>query len=325
MASIRKRGLTYGVSIRRRGQKPAYRTFATRAAAERWARQVEALLDQGAFVDQREAERTTLAEALDRYLTERTPTKKGAAQEAYRIHQWQRDPLARRSLASIRSGDIASWRDRMTAANKAPSTVRNALTVVSQIFVTAASDWGMEGLRNPVRGIRLPSQRPGRDRRLIGDEEARLLAAADQVEPYLRPFILLALETAMRRGELLALRRSDIKGTVAHLRTTKNNRARAVPLSSPALTTIAELPLSIDGRLFPISVIRLAYAWRRACQLAGIDGLRTHDLRHEATSRLFETGRFDLMEVATITGHRSLGMLARYTHLRAQDLAKKLG
>jgi integrase len=64
--------------------------------------------------------------------------------------------------------------------------------------------------------------------------------------------------------------------------------------------------------------------WRRAAKKVGIDNLRFHDLRHEATSRFFEKG-LNVMKVAAITGHKDLRMLQRYTHLRTEDLAKKLG
>jgi integrase len=326
MATIRKRGATYAVAVRRRGHKPLHKTFISKGDAEKWARHLEAQIDRGAFSDIQEAARTLLHEALERYLCERTPAKKGAVQETNRIRAWQRDPLARRSLATIRSMDIAEWRDARMAAGKAPTTIKNMLGILSQVFVTARTEWGYEDLRNPVRGVRMPAQRPGRDRRLEGDEETRLLAAAGQVgEPYLAPLIILALETAMRLGELLALKRSNIKGNVAHLADSKNGKPRAVPLSTRALAVLRELPLALDGRVIALGVDRTEYVWRRACRLAGIEDLHFHDLRHEATSRLFEGGRLELMEVASITGHRTLAMLSRYCHMRASELAKKLG
>ena len=113
----------------------------------------------------------------------------------------------------------------------------------------------------------------------------------------------------MRRGELLALRRGEIRGNVAILRGTKNGKDRAVPLSSRALAVLAELPASIDGRVFPIGEDSLEYYWRKARDLAGCvkpDPLRLHDLRHEATSRLFERG-LQPFEVLSITGHSGAG------------------
>ena len=87
--------------------------------------------------------------------------------------------------------------------------------------------------------------------------------------------------------------------------------------------TLKTIPKSLDGRVFPIAVETVKKSYHRAVERAGIDDLRFHDLRHEATSRFFEKN-FDTMEVAAITGHKTLAMLKRYTHLRAADLARKL-
>ncbi|MHB1565732.1 MAG: site-specific integrase [Acidiferrobacter sp.] len=139
------------------------------------------------------------------------------------------------------------------------------------------------------------------------------------------PLARLALETAMRQGELLALRweRVDLARRTAHLPETKNGTPRTVPLSPAALLMLKAMPRDLSGRVFPLSQSAVAQAWERATQHAGIKGLRFHDLRHEATSRLFEKG-LNLMEVAAITGHKTLQILKRYTHLRAEDLAARL-
>jgi integrase len=135
----------------------------------------------------------------------------------------------------------------------------------------------------------------------------------------------------MRRGEILALVWSNVnlEAQVAVLPQTKNGELRRVPLSKDAVAVLKEQRLtttiqSITGKVFDVSQISLDKAWRRACKKAGIEELRFHDLRHEAISRLFEMG-LNPMEVSTISGHKTLQMLKRYTHLRAEDLAKKLG
>lgn len=125
MATIESRGnLQYRAKIRKKGYAPQSRTFDTKTAAKAWARTVEAEMDRGVFVSLVEAERTTLGEALDRYEREITPAKKGWKQEKYRIRIWRRDPLAMRPLASIRSTDLASWRDNQLAQGFAASTQR---------------------------------------------------------------------------------------------------------------------------------------------------------------------------------------------------------
>jgi integrase len=327
MAAIFKRGNKWRVQVRLNGQKAKTKTFDTHDEAQRWARQIEGVLTSDDFVDLSEARRTTLAEALNRYLTEVTPTKKGAEIEGYRIGKWLRDPLAEKPLASIRSLDIATWRNERTQAGAAPTTVKNALTIISQVYKTASTEWGMEGLRNPVTHVRMPKNRPARERRLEPEEEERLLDACESCShPWLYPVVVLAIETAMRQGEIIALRREHIKGSVIQLPDThtKTSNPRSVPLSTRARAILAETPVSYDGRVFPTTKTRIGYYWEQACLKAGIEHLRFHDLRHEATSRLFEKG-LNHFEVMSVTGHTTTVMLKRYTHFRAAELAGRLG
>ena len=183
----------------------------------------------------------------------------------------------------------------------------------------------MDTLRNPVSAVRKPKKPRGRDRRLEGDEEARLLEVADS--PFAE-LISLAIETAMRSGELRALKwpRIDLNARTAALHETKNGERRVVPLSSRAVEVLGGLQRHSEGeKVFPslTTVDVVTNKFRRLCKKAGVTGLRFHDLRHEATSRFFERG-LNMMEVAAITGHKDLAMLKRYTHLRAEDLALKL-
>ena len=128
------------------------------------------------------------------------------------------------------------------------------------------------------------------------------------------------------KGELLSLcwDNIDLYRRTAHLPMTKNGTSRDIPLSSRAIDALNALPRNLSGFVFPVSRVALRGLWLRACRRAGIEDLRFHDLRHEATSRFFEKG-LNVMEVASITGHKDLRMLQRYTHLRAEDLAVKLG
>jgi integrase len=152
-----------------------------------------------------------------------------------------------------------------------------------------------------------------------------------------------AIETAMRRGELLQLRweNIDLEKRTAFLEDTKNGESRTVPLSTAALNILRALGTKSGGRVFPITmetfkqaysraVIRARDLYVRECVGDGkrpdskfLIDLHFHDLRHEASSRLFEVG-LNVMEVASITGHKTLQTLKRYTHLRAEELALKL-
>jgi integrase len=98
-----------------------------------------------------------------------------------------------------------------------------------------------------------------------------------------------------------------------------------VPLSSAALKILKGMPRSLGGRVIATDRMTLYKAFERACERADINGLTFHDLRHEALSRLAERGDLSMLELASISGHKTLQMLKRYTHLRAEDLARKLG
>ncbi|MHB1586802.1 MAG: site-specific integrase [Acidiferrobacteraceae bacterium] len=329
MATIRKRGdLQWEARIRRRGYPVQCKTFETKARAESWARQIETEMDGGSFVSRVEAESTTLAEALERYVTEVTSRKKHVNKETPRARALQARPIAQKMLAAVRGKDVAAFIREREAEGVGANTIRLDLAVLSHLYNVARTAWGMESLRNPVELVR--TQRPklprGRDRRLQGDEETRLLQAARTYGGEMEALISFAIATALRRGELVAMRweHVDRKARVLVVPETKNGTPRRVPLSSAALVLLEALPRRIDGRVWGMRPDSISQAFERICRSAGIEGLTFHDLRHEATSRLFEKG-LGLMEVAAITGHKTLQMLKRYTHLRAEDLVDRLG
>lgn len=280
-------------------------------------------MDNGVFVSRKEAETTTLDEAPDRYDREKTLHKKGAAQEHNRIKHFKNSSLASRYLSTIRSTDIAKYRDQRLAEGKSPYTVNNELILLPNLFNVAHKEWGMESLDNPVAKVSRPKMPKGRDRRLQPGEEELLLVALGIT---LKPLFQIALETPMRQGELLSLEWKDVNlaRRVAYLPETKNNEARDVPLSSKAVAVLSKLLRRIDGKVFGVSGAHVSKTFRETCEKLKIRDLRWHDLRHEATSRLFEKG-LNPLEAASITGHKTLQMLKRYTHLKAEDLAQKLG
>jgi integrase len=347
MAAFQKRSGTWRAIIRKKDPYTgkliceSQGGFESKPKAQEWAETREKAIKRGMHASVAESEATTLSDALDRYEREITACKKGAKQEKLRIAAWKRDPLASRTLASIRGIDLANWRDARLAAEKSPTTVRNDLGVISHLFTVATREWGMESLSNPVEKIKLPAAGRARDRRLDPKhdkekktEQDRLLAAC-KARPvkWLEPLVRLALATAMRQGELLALewKNIDLERKVAKLLDTKNGEARDVPLSTEAIAALNDTSPAVDGvvplrvgPVFPASTDQVVYEFRMACKAAGITDLRFHDLRHEATSRLFEKG-LNPMEAASVTGHKTLQMLKRYTHLRAEDLAIRLG
>ena len=319
---------SWQVKIRRRGWPPQSSTFDTRERAAEWARDIEHEMDHGVFVPRKEAENTTLTDALSRYEKEVTAHKKSRAGEAWTIRQWQSSKLANRSIASIRGKDVAEFIEERRASGHGPNTIRLLLALLSHLYTVAASSWGMESLRNPVPLARTarPKLPRGRERRLQDGEEEKLLSVATEYGGEVRLIIQIALETGMRRGEIARMQweHLDRKARVLRIPETKNGEARTVPLSAKAMQVLESLPRQINGKMWSMRDMSISHAFAQVCKRASVEGLTFHDLRHEATSRLFEKG-LNPMEVAAITGHKTLQMLKRYTHLRAEDLAKLLG
>jgi len=275
----------------------------------------------------------TLKDALAQYNERISSQKKGHIQERYRARSICRHPMAKMQIHEITTVDIADYRDHRLATNFgsegktiSPSTVRLELSLLSDLFSIAEIEWGA-CTSNPVMKVRKPKIPPGRQRRLERFEEKRILRFCAQTdEQLIASIISFALETAMRRGEILGLswEHVDLSTRVAHLPDTKNGSKRDVPLSLAAVRLLNLQGPKTSGVVFDCNVNRFNSAWRRIITKTRIKDLRFHDLRHEAISRLFELGTLDMMEIASISGHKSLQMLKRYTHLRARTLVSKL-
>ncbi|QJC24403.1 tyrosine-type recombinase/integrase [Ralstonia solanacearum] len=238
MASIRHRGNKWQARITRKGFPLEVKSFKTRQEAEQWARSVETDMDRGSFVSRSQAEANTLEDIIDRYITDVCPTQRGGADAVIRLRATCRNTLAKLSMAALTPKVIAAYRDERLKQVK-PATVIRDLAYLSAIINHARREWDIN-ITNPVALIRKPPTPQGRDRMLSADEEVRLIAAlapTGRRNPWLRPMAILSLETAMRRGELLELRWSNINldDQTAFLPITKNRTARTVPLSRKAV------------------------------------------------------------------------------------------
>jgi integrase len=327
VATIRKRNGQCQVQVRRRGFDPLSKTFPARQDAVGWARQVEAEMDRDVYVPRKAAESLTVKALTDRYLQEVAPQKRSHRAMRYDLlalgHYFRH-----RTLATLTPSDVAGFRDARLASGCAGATVRKQLDVLARVIETAGREWGVHAPTNPARMVARPAPARGRSRRVSADEERVLLDACRKSRASnLAAITEIALETAMRLGELLALRWEDVyldRRTV-HLRTTKNGDGRTVPLSTRAGEVLGTLKATGSDRVFLNwkDTLSFEHAWRRAVAKSGLLDLHFHDLRHEATTRLFERG-LNPMQVAAITGHKTLQMLKRYTHLRAEDLVPLL-
>ncbi|MFM0347663.1 site-specific integrase [Paraburkholderia sp. RL17-347-BIC-D] len=269
----------------------------------------------------------TLREALLRYKTEVAAHKKSWHQEFKRIACWLRHPLADKPLRDISGADLSQHQRIRLELGRKPNTIRLELALISHLFEVARADWGLEFLSNPRKAMRRAPLGGQRDRRLRPGEFEALMAWCDRTDnPLFKTMLVLAIETAMRRGELLNLlwENVDLHQQLAYLPDTKNGTPRTVPLSSRAIASLRTLPSAKTGPLFSVHENWITKRFTTARTECELPNLRFHDLRHEAVSRLFEKG-FNMMEAATVSGHKTLQMLKRYTHLDPRGLLARLG
>lgn len=329
MASIRLRNGKWQARVIRKGHPATAKSFLTKQDAERWSRSVEIEIDRGSFTSSTKADGTTLGEVIARYCAEVTPHMRGARDDLIRLAALQRHPLCANSMSSLTPAKVAAFRDQRLGGVMA-STVIRELACLSSIINHARREWGIT-CANPVTLVRKPPTPQGRQRVLDDAEEVRLLGElvpTGRRSPLLLPLVRLALATAMRRGELLGLcwEHVDLEQRTAVLNMTKNGDRRAVPLSSVARGVLSSLPAVMEGHglVFPISSFAASAAFDKAAARAGLADFRFHDLRHTAITRMAEKLP-NVIELAAVTGHRSLKMLQRYYHPSPMGLALKLG
>jgi integrase len=327
MASFRYRSDRWQARVRRNGYPEETKSFKTRLEAEKWARSVEADMDRGQFASIDEAQRSTLGDLIKRYLSEVTPQMKGASEDTIRLKAIMRKPIARWSMANLSAARIAGYRDERLKEVSSGTVIRE-LAYLSAIINHARREWGINVL-NPVQMVRKPQSPQARARVLTDEEVERLLQALEPTgrrSHWTKPAVQLAVATAMRRGELLSLRweHIDLLNRTAFLPDTKNGESRTVPLSSTAAQVLEGLPRHISGAVFPVKYFTLDAAFKRACKRAGLDDVRFHDLRRTAITRMAEKLP-NVIELAAVSGHKSLMVLKRYYQPKPEFLALKLG
>jgi integrase len=322
--------------VRKAGYPAQSETFPSKKEAERWITDTEAKMNRARF-SVLDGE-PTLKEVIGKYLLEVTPGKKGSDEETWRLKAMQRDRMAQFAVGKLTPATIANYRDRrssgMDSKPVSGSTINRELNLLHHVLEIARKEWGIGTEKNPVSDVRRPKNNPARDRRLTEEEKVVLLEACRKTRAkYLAPTVELAIETGMRQGEIVSLlvRQVDLKDCVVSLKAgaTKSDEARTVPLSTRAVAILKEaIGERKEGRVWPgLTGEALKQAFSRVKKKIGLVGdfnLTFHDSRHEATSSFIELGLSDT-EVMSITGHKTQAMMRRYTHLRAKDLAKKLG
>ena len=252
---------------------------------------------------------------------------KSATEDTIRLKALIRKPIAKWSMANLSSARIAEFRDERLCEVSAGTVIRE-LAYLSSIINHARREWGIN-VPNPVQMVRKPPSPPARGRVLTDADVSSLLKVFEPIgrrNHWVKPIVELALATAMRRGELLSLRWENInlKARTAYLPTTKNGDARTVPLSSIALHILEKIPRHLSGSVFPINAPTLNAAFKRGLSRSGLEDIRFHDLRRTAITKMAEKLP-NVIELAAVSGHKSLMVLKQYYRPSASDLALKLG
>lgn len=299
MATIRKRGLRYQVQIRRKGMPPLSRSFLTKRDAQLWARQSELQADRKELPkDPRQLERFTLRDLVIRYRDTVSPRKRGGDVEQIVLTAFLRHPICRTRLSDLAPLHFAKYRDQRLQRVKT-ITLKREFSSLQNLFEVAKDEWGLPLKENPVKGVRFKAEANRRERRLRPGELDQIIKAAKECRNRLvLPIILFALETGLRRSEILGATwsRLDTNNRLLVIPRAKNGYSRSIPLTLRAMSLLYQLQLATrddktrDEPIFSISANALKLSWKRVLYRAGIVDLHFHDLRHEAISRLFEVG-----------------------------------
>ena len=334
MASIQKRSGSYRARIKRVGQPTLSQTFNTRMEALEWAKETQAKLRLGLFEPPQVPSLKNFKEAALCYRDNHTIYKKIARSETYRlqilIKRWGQLPIEQ-----INKSAVLTLRDDLLRLGRAGATVNHYFNTISKLFQMLNDEWELN-IPNPIKSIKRMPPSPGRTKRVYEQVERELIASCEKLGfGLLRSIIEFAIATGMRRGEMMGLHWGDIDlvNRRAYLHITKNGEPRKVPLSQRAMAVLETVQAMGTNAVFPMSmnVLRNQFEKSRAHAEAAwlsagdnpFKGLRLHDLRHEALSRLSDAG-LNVIELSHISGHKTVVMLSRYTHPSHPAILEKI-
>ena len=315
MTCIRKRNGRFQARVTRAGYPEQLKTFHKREDAERWSRQVGYDLDNHNLkFPPNEVKALTLKKLILKYMTKVLPFKRYPANERITLNAFlTKNKFVNDRLAVVTPETFSNYRNRRLV-NVKPATFLREIMIISHVYNVARKEWGLD-ISNPIESIKKPRPDQHRDRVFKPGEREVLLNNAD---PMLKDLIELSIETALRRSELLNIRKSDIEGFVLSVPRTKTGVPRKIPLTRKALYILNNYELP-----FPITVVALRYRWERLCRRVNVNGLTWHDLRHISITNWASKG-IPVVKLQMISGHRSLSALNRYVNLKAEDFAAEI-
>ena len=325
MATIRRRNNKWQVIIRKDNFKIIYKTFSLKEDAVRWARETEVKIEQGLYQDLTLAKTTKLKDVLIQYRDRVSVNKKGYENERYKINKIIRSDIGDKTLSELTSLVLFDFIEQQKKLYKA-STINKSITIINLALKFAERFLGIVLNKNPLKFIKRLKESNFIGQVIEPHEEALLLKHAEFSKLYwLKTAIILGIDCGLRRGEILKLKAEDInfKNNTAVLKDTKNGETREIGLSQRAIQEIKRLPITIDGKLFPCKRLdTFSFYYNQLQRWSGVKK-RFHDTRHTFASRKATQG-WSITEIAAQGGWKQLQVLKRYTHIKAEYLAKKM-
>ena len=314
MATIRRRNNKWQVQVRIRNYGATSKTFINKKDALQWGREKEIELQRSLIKYKRQKFPVT-KELIKKYIDNISIKKRGYEFEKYCFNNFLRTSLSNLPVNQVSTQHLCEYRDYRLKNVKA-STFLRELNLIRHFFNILKKEWGYE-VDNPCNNLTKPKVFQKRERRL-SEYEYNFLVRGNYPQTTLRNIIEIAVETGMRRGEILNIKKEHIKNRTLLIPITKNGHKRIIPLTNRAFYI-----LNNNNLPFALSANALRLAWERLKKKGLITNLHFHDLRHEAISRFFEKG-LSIAEVALISGHKDIKMLFGYTHLRPESILSKL-
>ena len=326
-----KRGVVYRVKVFRKGKLLTTKTFDSKAEAEAYDIEMRLKVRRGEYVGEvSDVLNKTFSEVAKMYLDEYVSGLRGKHDPYKSTVKFLCAYFGDMRFSEITPREISGFRDWRLKQGVSNKTVRNNLLVLSSIYRFLQRRKGYYHLRNWVKEVELPSAKASShvDRVPPDVLEVLLEEAKKYGDGRMYYVIRFAVLTGARAGEIAKLRWSDVSGKSAFLQPSRNGEPRILPLCKAAREVLREVSDRYNRQWGDV-----VFGYRRSDLItqsfirirrrAGVAGVRFHDLRHEAASIFFEKG-LNPMQVAAITGHKTLQVLKRYTHLRAEDLADML-
>ena len=328
MATIRKlKSGRWQVSIRKGNHKAIYKTFAEKAVARRWTREVENQIEKDIYTDYGNAETITIKDLIIKYRDEIVIEHKAKVSTTHKLNKLMRyDVVAGQFLLRLRSSHIYSFQKLLKSEGSAPKTINIYVQLLQQIWTTAKRIWSINlPAQSPFELVTLEKVNNERDRVLTAGEYKLLLEKAQESRLHiLRDFIEFLYNTGARYSEAMFLKRADtdFNKKTATFMDTKNGDDREIPLSDKVIDILKRYPFG--DTFFRVSNYdSYKFYFKQACRKADIDNFRTHDLRACWITNALLSGMQE-SEVAKISGHKDFRSLKRYLRMKPEDLLDKV-